>query len=283
MITTFGGSGIMQIQSPCNVDLDDKEQLRYLKMSFADDFREFIEGDLRIRSQIGVILPTYCEAANLKKLVEEIEDLNLSLSILVLDDSSPDGTGDITRNIQKKHKNVLLLTRPKKSGLGTAITDGFKVFLSLESPPKYIITMDADFSHNPREIPRLIAASQKGYDLVVGSRYCPEGGTQDWSIMRLAISKVANLITKYAINAGISDYTSGMRCYSTDLVREMIRDLHSRTYEIQIETIRQANLRKSKIKEISIMFMNRKKGKSKLSVNEIKDFLSYILSVGLRS
>jgi dolichol-phosphate mannosyltransferase len=272
----------MQIQSPCNADLASKGQLEHFNMSFADDYHQFIEGNLRLKSQIGVILPTYCEAANLERLVDEIEDLGLPLSILVLDDSSPDGTGDIARDIQKKNKNVLLLTRPKKSGLGTAITDGFKVFLSLESPPKYIITMDADFSHNPKEIPRLIAASAKGYDLIVGSRYCEDGGTQDWSIMRLAISKVANLITKYTISAGISDYTSGMRCYSTSLVREMIRDLHSQTYEIQIETIRQATLRKSKVKEIPITFVNRKKGKSKLSINEIKDFLSYILSIGQR-
>jgi dolichol-phosphate mannosyltransferase len=100
--------------------------------------------------------------------------------------------------------------------------------------------------------------------------------------MRLAISKVANLITKYTISAGISDYTSGMRCYSTSLVRKMIKDLHSQTYEIQIETIRQATLKKSKVKEIPITFVNRKKGKSKLSINEIKDFLSYIISIGQR-
>jgi len=272
----------MQVQSPCNVSLDNKEQLGYLNVSFADDFRPFIEGDLCLESQIGVILPTYCEAANLQKLVTEIEDLNLPLSILVLDDSSPDGTGNIARNLQKKYKNILLFTRPKKSGLGTAITDGFKVFLSMMSPPAYIVTMDADFSHNPREIPRLIAASKDGYDLVVGSRYCQEGGTQDWSVMRLAISKVANLITRFTINAGISDYTSGMRCYSTGLIRKMIQDLHSQTYEIQIETIRQTNLRKSKITEIPIKFVNRKKGKSKLSINEIKDFLSYIISLGQR-
>jgi dolichol-phosphate mannosyltransferase len=273
----------MQIQSPCTESLGSKEQLEHLTMSFTDDFSQSIEGDLSRTPQIGVILPTYCEAGNLEKLVAEIESLNLPLSILILDDSSPDGTGNIARNLQKKYKNILLLTRPKKSGLGTAITDGFKAFLSLKSPPEYIITMDADFSHNPGEIPRLTAASKKGYDLVIGSRYCQNGGTQDWSVMRLAISKVANLITKFTISAGVSDYTSGMRCYKTSLVKKIIRDLHSQTYEIQIETIRQASRKKSRIKEIPIVFVNRKKGKSKLSVNEIRDFLSYILSVAYRS
>lgn len=246
----------MQIQAPCPINTHSREQPPHLDMSFAADFHQYIEGDLGVKSRIGVILPTYCETANLEKLVTEIESLGLPLSILILDDSSPDGTANVARSLQKKHKNILLLTRPKKSGLGTAITDGFKVFLSLESPPKHIITMDADYSHNPKEIPKLIAASQEGYDLVVGSRYCQDGGTQDWSIMRLAISKIANLITKFTINAEISDYTSGMRCYSRDLVKKMIQDLHSHTYEIQIETIRQANLRKSKIEEIPITFIN---------------------------
>jgi dolichol-phosphate mannosyltransferase len=272
----------MHIQAPCAIDTESREQPPHLRMSFSPDFRQHIEGDLELRAQIGVLLPTYCETANLEKLVTEIENLNLPLSILILDDSSPDGTADVARSLQKKYRNILLLTRPKKSGLGTAITDGFKVFLSLEFPPKHIITMDADYSHNPKDVPKLIEASREEFGLVVGSRYCQDGGTQDWSIMRLAISKIANLLTKLAINAEISDYTSGMRCYSTNLVRKMIPDLHSHTYEIQIETIRQANLRRSKMKEIPITFVNRKKGRSKLSINEIKDFVSYILSIHRR-
>jgi dolichol-phosphate mannosyltransferase len=142
--------------------------------------------------------------------------------------------------------------------------------------------MDADYSHNPKEIPKLLAPVREGYDLVVGSRYVQGGGTREWSIGRMVISKVANLITKVRIDARISDYTSGMRCYSTRLVRGIINDLHSQTYEIQIETIRQANARGYKIREAPIVFVNRKKGKSKLSINEIRDFLSYILSLNRR-
>ncbi len=248
-------------------------------MSFKASLSESIEGNLDVNSEIGVVLPTYCEAQNIEKLIEEIENLNLNTSILVIDDSSPDGTSDIVRKCQKKHNNILLFERPKKSGLGTAITDGFRIFLSVKNPPKYIITLDADYSHNPREIPKLIAPVQKGFDLVVGSRYCKHGSTRDWSFIRLAVSKIANLLTKLRVHAKISDYTSGMRCYSTKLVRGIINHLHSRTYEIQIETIRQANLRKFRIKEIPITFVNRKKGKSKLSIHEIKDFLSYIFSI----
>jgi dolichol-phosphate mannosyltransferase len=234
-----------------------------------------IEGSLEVDSDIGLVLPTYCEAANIEKLVEEIERLKLDLSILVIDDSSPDDTAEIVRRLQKKHGNILLLVRPKKAGLGTAITDGFRVFLSLKNPPRCIVTMDADYSHNPREITKLIEPMQEGYDLTIGSRYCPGGGTRDWSVFRLVVSKVANLMTNVRIDAKISDYTSGMRCYSTKLVSSIINDLHSQTYEIQIETIRQAHTRRFRIREVPITFVNRKKGKSKLALNEIADFVSY--------
>ncbi len=237
-----------------------------------------VEGNVNVKSDVGILLPTYCEAANIEKLVSELEELNPDISILVIDDSSPDGTADIVRTLQKKYDNVLLLVRAKKSGLGTAITDGFKVFLSLKNPPNCVVTMDADYSHNPKEIRKLILPVQESCDLVVGSRYCQGGGTREWSIMRLLISKIANFITKFRIDAHVSDYTSGMRCYSTKLIRGIINDLHSQTYEIQIETIRQAHMRGYKIREAPIIFANRKKGKSKLTINEIKDFLSYIFS-----
>jgi dolichol-phosphate mannosyltransferase len=238
-----------------------------------------LEENLEVNSEIGVVLPTYCEAANIEKLIVELENSSLNLSILVIDDSSADGTADLVRKLQRKYSNVLLLVRSKKLGLGTAITDGFRIFLSMKKPPKCIVTMDADYSHNPQEIPKLLAPMQGGCDLVVGSRYCQGGGTREWSVVRMVISKVANLITKLRVDAKISDYTSGMRCYSTKLVRGIINDLHSQTYEIQIETIRQAKARGFRIREVPIVFLNRKKGKSKLSINEIRDFLSYILSL----
>jgi dolichol-phosphate mannosyltransferase len=237
-----------------------------------------VEGNTHKRSDIGIILPTYCEADNVGRLILELESLGLDTSILVIDDSSPDGTASLIRKLQKQYNNVLLLVRKRKSGLGTAITDGFKVFLSLKNRPKCIVTMDADYSHNPQEISKLIAPVRHGCDLVVGSRYRNGGGAVGWGIRRFAISKIANFITRLRIDAGISDYTSGMRCYSTRLVNGMINDLHSQTYEIQIETIRQANRRGCRIEDVPIVFINRKKGKSKLSINEIRDFLTYIFN-----
>ena len=240
-----------------------------------------IEGNLQLSSEIGIILPTYREGQNIEKLVHEIEGLNLDASILVIDDSSPDGTADIVRELQTKYNNILLNIRPQKAGLGTAITDGFRTFLSLKSPPRYIVTMDADFSHNPKDIPRVISAAMDQKGLVIGSRYCRGGGAVNWSVFRLVISRMANFISSFLIGAKIRDYTSGLRCYSTGLVGAIINDLHSQTYEIQIETIRQACRKRFTVKEIPMIFVNRKKGKSKLSQNEIIEFLSYVLKVGL--
>lgn len=236
-----------------------------------------IEGNLNVDSNVGIILPTYCEAVNIEKLIVEIESLNLNACILVIDDSSPDGTSNVMRMLQNRYQNILLLVRPKKLGLGTAITDGFRAFLSLRKTPKYIVTMDADYSHNPKYIPLLVSAAKNGANLTVGSRYCEGGETRNWSILRLMISRIANFIASAVIGAKIHDYTSGFRCYSTSLIGIVLNDLHSQTYEIQIETIRQTHLRKLDIKEIPVIFTNRKKGKSKLTFNEIHQFLSYIL------
>lgn len=241
-----------------------------------------VEGNLEMDSEIGVILPTYCEAANMENLIYEIESLNLNISILVIDDSSSDGTADIVRNLQRKYGNILLFVRPKKFGLGTAITDGFRIFLSMKNPPKYMVTMDADCSHNPEDIPRIVFAAKEGNGLVIGSRYCRGGNTANWSLFRLVISRMANFAASILIRAGIHDYTSGLRCYSTILVKEIVDDLHSQTYEIQIETIRQAHKRHFYVREVPMTFVNRKKGKSKLTPNEIKEFISHILKVTLK-
>jgi dolichol-phosphate mannosyltransferase len=240
-------------------------------------FDWIIEGNLDLKSEIGLILPTYCEAKNIEEIIRKIEKLNLNLSILVVDDSSPNGTASVVRAMQKEYGNVILLIRSKKTGLGTAITDGFKFFLSLKNPPKFIITMDADHSHNPADIPKLLVpVKYRNYDLCVGSRYCKEGAVKNWSVLREIISRAANFIAKNVIGVKISDCTSGMRCYSARLIQNIINELHSQTYEIQIETIRQAHKQGFGIVEVPITFVNRKKGKSKLSVREMRDFVLYI-------
>ncbi len=237
---------------------------------------------MRIIPDVAVIAPTYCEAENIDGLIQTIEGLNLDLVLLVIDDSSPDETRSIVEKLNEKYGNILLLKRPRKMGLGTAIRDGFELLLSQPNPPKYIITMDADYSHSPKDIPRLLDFAKTGYDLVVGSRYCDGGIVKGWTVLRRITSIVANRIAGSLIHIRINDFTSGFRCYSQRCVQHVLPKLHSQTYEIQIETIRQAKLHNLQVGETPIIFENRKKGKSKLSLTEIVAFFTYIMKVMLR-
>jgi dolichol-phosphate mannosyltransferase len=233
------------------------------------------------KPSVAVLLPTYCEAGNIKSLIEQIKALKPDSLIVVIDDSSRDGTGRIAKRLQGKYANVHVVTRPAKLGLGTAITDGFRIILSLENPPDFIISMDADYSHNPEAIPRLLATAREGYDLVIGSRYLDGSRIVGWHTMRRLISRVANFIASTMLGMKIHDCTSGFRCYSKTYVENVIGHLHSQTYEIQIETVKQAWMRGFKVKEVPITFENRKRGKSKLTKTEFQGFLSYILKVKL--
>ena len=241
-------------------------------------------GNSTANSEVGFILPTYGEVDNISKLIVDIENLKLDATILVVDDSSPDGTAEIVREKQHKYSNVLLCVRPKKTGLGTAITDGFKIFLSAQNPPKYVFTMDADYSHNPQDIPQLLTTMKEcDCGIVIGSRYVKGGKIAGWPITRKVISKIANFIARISLGLKLHDCTSGFRCYSTNFLKETVDDLQSHTYEIQIETVRQAVLRKFNVKETPILFVNRKRGKSKLSFKEVKSYLSYTFKAVWRS
>ena len=231
---------------------------------------------------VGVILPTYREAENISRLIDDVESLNINSTILVIDDSSPDKTAEIVQAKQEKYRNILLYVRPKKSGLGTAITDGFKFFLNSNKPPKYVVTMDADYSHNPEDIPQLLSSMHESEcGIVIGSRYVKGGYTANWPITRKVLSRVANSIARFSLRLKTRDCTSGFRIYSTKFLRAAIGNLHSHTYEIQIETIRQASLKRFDVKESPILFVNRKNGKSKLSWTEIRSFITYTVKATL--
>jgi len=225
----------------------------------------------------AIILPTYCEAGNIESLIREIQELKLDISIAVIDDSSPDGTPEIVKKLQDEYDNIYLVARPEKLGLGTAITAGFRYMLKMRKIPDYIVTMDADYSHNPRDIPRLVSAARKGHDLVIGSRYFRGGKVVGSRLKRRLISRLANLVAAVTVGIGIHDCTSGFRCYSRNYIKDVLHNLHSQTYEIQIETLKQAKMNRFKVKEIPITFVDRKKGKSKLTDAEVQGFLTYII------
>jgi dolichol-phosphate mannosyltransferase len=224
----------------------------------------------------AIILPTYNESENIRDLILAIEGLNVNPLILVIDDSSPDGTREIVKGLQRKFSNIMLIVRPRKMGLGTAIREGFKFLMSLPIKPKYVVTMDADFSHDPKDVPRLLERAREGYDIVVGSRYIKGGEITGWTFSRIITSKMANKMARATIRLPISDFTSGFRCYSADYIQKALPNLQSKTFEIQIETLKEAKLLNMKVTEIPIKFVNRKKGKSKLSTREIIDFSIFI-------
>lgn len=234
-------------------------------------------GDLPTNSDISVILPTYSEAENIEMLIDQIESLPFSISILVIDDSSPDETGAIVKNLQRKYQNILLCSRPRKSGLGTAIADGFRILLSSKSPPRLIVTMDADYSHNPKNLPKLLPLIENRCGIVIGSRYCRGGEINGWTWKRRIISRIANILVKKLFNLKPYDCTSGFRCYSVEFLKLATDNLNSKTYEIQIETLRKAINWNFAIREIPISFTGRKSGKSKMNLPELQNYFSFIL------
>ncbi|MCX8171460.1 MAG: polyprenol monophosphomannose synthase, partial [Candidatus Bathyarchaeota archaeon] len=191
---------------------------------------------------LAVILPTYNESENIRDLILAIEGLKIKPLILVIDDSSPDGTGEIVKDLQKEFGNIMLVVRPCKLGLGSAIIKGFRILASLPRKPEYVITMDADFSHDPNDIPRLLQHAKKSYDLVVGSRYVRGGAIKGWSPIRVIISRTANKMAKTLIRLPVNDFTSGFRCYSMRYIIKALPRLKSRRFEIQIETLKLAQM-----------------------------------------
>jgi dolichol-phosphate mannosyltransferase len=248
----------------------------YLKIEGVS-MKSHFEGNSEVNSRVGIILPTFCEAENISRLITEIENMPIEASILVIDDSSPDGTLEVVRNLQKKFSNILVLVRSRKGGLGSAITDGFRTYLSLKNVPDFVLTMDADYSHNPAYVP-LLVSSMANCDLAIGSRYIRGGGTVGWPFSRKIISRSANVFARRILGLRLYDCTSGFRCYSTSFLKQTIDYLHSQTYDIQIETVKQAHTQGFRIAEIPILFVNRKRGKSKLSIFEIQNYVTYIFN-----
>ena len=213
--------------------------------------------------KILVIIPTYNEKENISLLIGNICDVLPKADILVIDDSSPDGTGDIIRRLLKQNPRIKLISRPEKSGLGTAYIAGFKY--ARECSYDFIVQMDADFSHHPKYLTAFIGEASK-YPLVLGSRYIEGGATQGWSLSRKLLSYCGNLYARSILGMSIRDLTGGYKCYQKKLIEEILLSLSSsQGYVFQIETTYIAHKKGFAIKEIPIVFADRHKGKSKIS------------------
>lgn len=210
-----------------------------------------------------VIMPTYNEEQNIRKLVPEILALPVAFDVLVIDDNSPDNTAGTARELMKGSSRIVLLTRKKKLGLGTAYSEGFK--WALENEYAYIFTMDADLSHQPGRLPEL-AEKLRMHDMVVGSRYVGTGGIEGWTLARRLLSKFGNWYMRLITGLPIKDCTSGFTGMRNELVHEILAGgIRSEGYAFLIELKHLALRTGYSAQEIPILFTDRIAGKSKIS------------------
>jgi dolichol-phosphate mannosyltransferase len=226
------------------------------------------------------MLPVYNEKENIEPIVNAIESISCVEHLVIVDDSTDETTEKIV-NLSKKYPNIVHLRRKEKKGLGSAITDGLKYILDNFNTPCAIV-MDADFSHNPEDIPRFVSVFEtEGCDIIVGSRYIQDGEIEGWNFRRKATSKIANGLAQVFLRIFVKDCTSGYRLYSRKAIEKIIPKLKSEHFEIQIETLHWANRLRLKTKEIPIKFVNRKTGFSKLSSKQTGEFLKFIIKAYL--
>jgi dolichol-phosphate mannosyltransferase len=208
-----------------------------------------------------VCLPTYNERENLEPMVRALADH--AVDVLVIDDSSPDGTGEIADRLASELPWVEVLHRPSKDGLGRAYVDGFRHVLAQGA--ELVLEMDCDFSHDPADVPRLIEAVEGGADLALGSRYVTGGGTANWGIVRRCISRGASIYTR-ALLMPIHDSTGGFKCYRRRVLESIELDsIDAAGYVFQIETTYRALRKGFDVVEIPIRFTDRTAGQSKMS------------------
>jgi dolichol-phosphate mannosyltransferase len=209
-----------------------------------------------------VCLPTYNERENLESMLRALEPLGVD--VLVVDDNSPDGTGEIADRLAHELDFVSVLHRERKEGLGPAYLAGFR--RALAGDYEYVLEMDCDFSHDPKDVPRLIAACNDGADLALGSRYVPGGGTENWGLVRRFVSAGGSLYARVILGVDIHDLTGGFKCYRRRVLERIDLDgIHSKGYAFQIEGTYRTLCAGFRVVEVPIRFVDRTEGHSKMS------------------
>jgi dolichol-phosphate mannosyltransferase len=210
-----------------------------------------------------LVLPTYNEAENVEALVEAARaKLPASAQVLIVDDSSPDGTGAIADRLAGSHDNVSVLHRQVKEGLGPAYIDGFR--RALAGGAGLVLEMDSDFSHDPAYLPRLLEAARRA-DVVLGSRYVPGGGVSDWGALRKAISRGGSVYARLILGVDVEDMTGGFKCFRREVLEAIDFDsIQARGYAFQVEMTYRAIRAGFKIVEVPIVFRDRQAGSSKM-------------------
>ena len=213
------------------------------------------------------VIPTYNERENILSLVERCVALPLGLDLYFIDDSSPDGTGELLESLRSTYPCLRVLHRPGKLGLGSAYRQAFRHLLR-ESYDRYV-ALDADLSHRPESIPDLLRASNEA-DLVIGSRYCLGGATKNWSAGRRLLSRTANKVARGLLGLKVMDATAGFRCYRPELLIALDQcDIRSNGYAFQVEMTYYSALMGFRVREVPILFEERVQATSKMSQSEI--------------
>lgn len=227
-----------------------------------------------------VIIPTYNERENIEKILEAVYNLQQDFHVLVIDDGSPDGTAEIVKKLQPRFgQTVFLVERRGKLGLGTAYIHGFK--WAIEKGYHYIFEMDADFSHNPADLPRLYQACKTGgADIAIGSRYVKGGGVANWPWDRIALSKGASLYTRLITWMPVSDPTAGFVCYKREVLEAInLDEIAFVGYAFQIEMKFAAWKLGFRLKEVPIQFEDRRFGESKMNKGIVKEGILGVLKL----
>ena len=229
-----------------------------------------------------VIIPTYNEKENIEAIISAVFQLEQEFHILVVDDSSPDGTADIVRNIQKEHPHFLHLTvRKNKDGLGKAYIHGFQ--WALQNDYDYIFEMDADFSHNPQDLPKLFDACLNA-DMAVGSRYCTGVNVVNWPMGRVLLSYFASKYVRTILGIPIHDTTAGFVCFSRKVLEQIgLEKIKLKGYGFQVEIKFRTFKKKFKIVEVPIIFTNRILGESKMNGGIIQEAVFGVLDLKWKS
>jgi dolichol-phosphate mannosyltransferase len=226
---------------------------------------------------VWVVLPTYDERENLSGVAEQVLDALPEARLLVVDDSSPDGTGDLADTLAAANPRVEVLHRPAKEGLGAAYRDGFKRVLD-KPGTMAVIQMDADFSHDPADLPRLLAPLMRDADLVLGTRWMPGGGTRGWPWHRRLVSRGGTAFARTVLLLPYRDLTGGFKAWRRELLEAIrLREADTQGYGFQVETTWWAHRRGATIREIPIVFRERVAGTSKMTGSIVAEAVVLVL------
>ncbi len=232
-------------------------------------------------SKALVIIPTYNEAPNAEKIITEVLQQSEIVEVLIVDDNSPDGTADIVKKMMETNPRIHILQRERKLGLGTAYVAGFK--FAIKNKYDFIFEMDADFSHNPKEIP-IILGKMDECDVLIGSRYIKGVNVVNWPMKRLILSYFANIYTRVITGMPIHDATAGFKCYKRKVLESIDLDsLRSNGYAFQIETNFIAWKKGFKLFEMPIVFVDRRVGVSKMNKKIVYEAVFMVWRLKLRS